>query len=90
MDVRLSDWPVYLQVCAMDRAGRVAEAARRRLEDVRRDERGQTSTEYLMIVGIMAAVILLAFVTFFWGTIRDAASTWATKVADAIRGEGVN
>jgi Flp pilus assembly pilin Flp len=54
-----------------------------------RGESGQTSTEYLMIVGLMAAVILLAFVTFFWGTIRSAAQSWSGKVGDAIEGNQV-
>jgi Flp pilus assembly pilin Flp len=60
--------------------------ARRRLRDVVRNEAGQTPTEYLMIVGLMAAAIVTIFVTFFWGTVRDAASSWADKVRDAVLG----
>ena len=49
-----------------------------------RREEGQTPTEYLMIVGIMAAVILIAFIFFFWDTVKPAASSWSTKAADAV------
>ena len=63
-----------------------ARVARRRVRDVVRDEAGQTPTEYLMIVGLMAAAIITIFVTFFWGTVRDAASSWADKVRDAVLG----
>lgn len=49
-----------------------------------RGEKGQTPTEYLMIVGIMAAVILIAFVTFFWGTIKGATQKWSKGAASAI------
>ena len=65
------------------------ERSRRAVDALTRDESGQTSTEYLMIVGLMAAVILLAFVTFFWGTIKNAAMNWSGKVGNAIEGEQV-
>jgi len=68
---------------------RLGAALRERIDRLRRDEAGQTSTEYLMIVGLMAAVILLAFVTFFWDTVKGAASEWSAKVAKAIRGENI-
>lgn len=49
-----------------------------------RREEGQTPTEYLMIVGIMAAVILIAFILFFWDRVKPAASSWADKAKDAV------
>lgn len=67
----------------------VKERTRRGFNALTRDENGQTSTEYLMIVGLMAAVILLAFVTFFWETIKGAAQNWSGKVGKAIEGEQV-
>jgi Flp pilus assembly pilin Flp len=67
----------------------VKERGRRAFDAMTRDENGQTSTEYLMIVGLMAAVILLAFVTFFWETIKGAAQNWSGKVGKAIEGEQV-
>ena len=48
-----------------------------------RREDGQTPTEYLMIVGIMAAVILVAFILFFWDKVKPAAATWSNKASDA-------
>jgi Flp pilus assembly pilin Flp len=54
-----------------------------------RDERGQTPTEYLMIVGLMAAVILIAFVTLFWDRIKVGAAEWANKVNEAIIGTNI-
>lgn len=47
-------------------------------------EGGQTPTEYLMIVGIMAAVVLIAFVVFFWPQVQKAAKNWAGNSAAAI------
>ena len=49
-----------------------------------RGEAGQTPTEYLMIVGIMAAVILIAFIMFFWDRVKPAANNWANKAKDAV------
>lgn len=58
----------------------------RRMRQVRRlrGEAGQTPTEYLMIVGIMATIILLAFITFFWGTVKGAAKNWSSSTAKAV------
>ena len=81
----LSDWLLYRQVATLTRAQEFG----RRLKNIKTDEKGQTPTEYLMIVGLMAAVILLAFVTFFWGTIRSSAQNWSGKVGKAIEGENV-
>lgn len=49
-----------------------------------RSDAGQTPTEYLMIVGIMAAVILIAFITFFWEDVQKAAENWAGNAAAAV------
>ena len=57
---------------------RHVEARRLRRED------GQTPTEYLMIVGIMAAVILIAFVVFFWDDVQEAAKNWSGNAKAAI------
>lgn len=54
-----------------------------------RDEKGQTPTEYLMIVGLMAAVVVVAFVTFFWPTIKPAVTSWSQKAATAITGSEI-
>jgi Flp pilus assembly pilin Flp len=59
----------------------------RRAVEVRRlrSEAGQTPTEYLMIVGIMAAVILIAFITFFWNDVKGDAQKWSGSARDAIQ-----
>ncbi len=58
----------------------------RRMRQARalRGEAGQTPTEYLMIVGIMATIILLAFITFFWETVKGAAKNWSKSTATAV------
>ena len=53
------------------------------------DEAGQTPTEYLMIVGLMAAVIVLVFVTFYWTQVKSAAQSWVAKVESAILGTNI-
>ena len=49
-----------------------------------RGEAGQTPTEYLMIVGIMAAVVLIAFIVFFWDKVKPAAENWSGNAAAAV------
>jgi Flp pilus assembly pilin Flp len=61
-----------------------------RLQHTYKDQRGQTPTEYLMIVGLMAAVIVLVFVTFYWGQVKGAAKDWVKAVKDAILGKKIN
>ncbi len=53
---------------------------------VYRDEKGQTPTEYLMIVGFMAAIIVLVFVNVYWPEVKVAATTWVEKVKTTILG----
>jgi len=81
--MRLSQ--IILLNALIDGRDRLREAIARPI----RDERGQTPTEYLMIVGLMAAVILIAFVTFFWNTVKTGASQWANKVNTAIMGTNI-
>ena len=76
---------IILLNALIDGRDRLREAVARPI----RDERGQTPTEYLMIVGLMAAVILIAFVTFFWNTIKQGAGQWANKVNNAIIGSNI-
>jgi Flp pilus assembly pilin Flp len=85
----IRDHALSLQIQALHQADRLAGYVRRRLVQLRDDEKGQTPTEYLMIVGLMAAAIVTIFVTFFWGTIRGAATSWAGKVRDAVSGMGM-
>jgi Flp pilus assembly pilin Flp len=73
----------------MERGRRSLEAVVRRARRAARDERGQTPTEYLMIVGLMAAVIIVVFMMFYWQNVRTVAQTWLTNVRQAVSGSGV-
>jgi Flp pilus assembly pilin Flp len=85
----IETWLSGVAIEAAGLRGRLAERATRRMRRDWRDDTGQTPTEYLMIVGLMAAVIVVVFVTFFWPQFKDAASQWVTKVHDAILGQGI-
>jgi Flp pilus assembly pilin Flp len=86
MDVELRNRMLLVELIAIDRIRMAVIGLRERARRAVQDENGQTPTEYLMIVGLMAAAIVTIFVTFFWGTIRAAASTWANQVRDAVLG----
>lgn len=89
MEPRLRDVPLMGIVWATGLAEALRHFGRRQLRRLTRDQSGQTPTEYLMIVGLMAAAIVTIFITFFWGTVRDAAAQWATKVKEAVMGTGM-
>lgn len=86
MKLRIRDRLLMAQLILMDRTSRAGRRLRETARGAARDERGQTPTEYLMIVGLMAAVIVIVFVTFYWNQVKDAAQTWVGKVVDAIAG----
>lgn len=90
MSVKIRDWALYAPMVASHCTDAALERARVAFKKFRGNEKGQTPTEYLMIVGLMAAAIVTIFVTFFWTTIREAASSWATKVKDAVLGTAMN
>ena len=81
----LSDRLLYSQVATLARARDVG----RRLKNIKNDEKGQTPTEYLMIVGLMAAVIVLVFVTFYWKEVKASSQEWVKQVKDAIVGKDI-
>jgi Flp pilus assembly pilin Flp len=81
----ISDRLLYWQVAAENGARGLADRAKH----VYRDQRGQTPTEYLMIVGLMAAVIVLVFVTFYLDQVKGAAQTWVKAVKEAILGKNI-
>jgi Flp pilus assembly pilin Flp len=83
---QLRDLPLYGTVVASLHVESGLRRLRSALLRLRGNEKGQTPTEYLMIVGLMAAAIVTIFVTFFWTNIRDAASSWSEKVRDAVTG----
>ena len=82
----LRDRALLAQLVVMDR---IADTSRRLIERVnraRRDEDGQTPTEYLMIVGLMAVVIITVFVIFYWKQVKSSAQTWVNNVKQAVTG----
>jgi Flp pilus assembly pilin Flp len=81
----LSDRLLYRQVATLTRVQDFG----RRLKNIRNDQKGQTPTEYLMIVGLMAAVIVLVFVTFYWKEVKASTQSWVKQVKDAIVGKDI-
>lgn len=81
----ISDRLLYRQVATLARARDFG----RRLKKISEDEKGQTPTEYLMIVGLMAAVIVLVFVTFYWKEVKASSQSWVQQVKDAIVGKNI-
>ena len=62
---------------------------RSRLKQILNDESGQTQTEYLMIVGLMAAVIVAVFVGLFWPQVRGAVETLVGNITRSVTGGGI-
>ena len=81
----IADRLLYGQVATLTRAHDVG----RRIRKIGKDEKGQTPTEYLMIVGLMAAVIVLVFVTFYWKEVKASSQAWVKQVKDAIVGKDI-
>lgn len=54
------------------------------LEKKLRDQKGQTSSEYLVIAGVVVLAVL-AVMTAFRGQIKTAFSTLGTKIQSAFR-----
>jgi Flp pilus assembly pilin Flp len=67
---------------------------RRRVGDAMRrpwaDERGQTPTEYLMIVGLMAVVIVTVFVFYYWSNVKQVAQDWVVNVQESLSGKKID
>jgi Flp pilus assembly pilin Flp len=51
------------------------------------DERGQTQTEYLMVAGLMAAVVVVVFVTMYWPQVNSALREAVWKIWYSIGGQ---
>lgn len=85
----IRDRLVLKEIELLERARGAARRLAARVGRVRGDEAGQTPTEYLMIVGLMAAVIVLVFVTFYWANVKTAAQSWVDKVKEAVLGTNI-
>jgi hypothetical protein len=86
---RLRDRVVLMEIAALERARRAGQQLRSRTEHVLRQELGQTPTEYLMIVGLMAAVVVLVFATWYWDEVKTAAKKWTTNVSETVMGKKI-
>ena len=82
----IRDRLLLAEIALIERGKAAGRRLRDRMARVGREEAGQTPTEYLMIVGLMAAVIVLVFVTFYWTNVKTAAKSWVDKVKEAILG----
>ena len=89
MTIHPREWWLLGQIVAVERVRGIGRQVRDRIRSRIKDESGQTPTEYLMIVGLMAMVIVVVFTLYFWPNIQAAAKTWSDKAANAITGGGI-
>jgi Flp pilus assembly pilin Flp len=89
MKEALESWAFLVGIRLMEGPQALVRRGAHRVRRVLREDRGQTPTEYLMIVGLMAAVIVVAFTMMFWPGVRGAVSSWYQKVATAITGDDI-
>ena len=77
------------QIAVMTRMAETRDRTREALAKLARGERGQTPTEYLMIVGFMAVVIVVVFLIWYWNNVKTEAQSWSKNVQNAIKGGNV-
>ncbi len=77
------------QVAVMTRFDEVRDRTKTALTKLARGERGQTPTEYLMIVGFMAVVIVVVFLIWYWNNVKTEAQAWSKNVQNAVKGGNV-
>jgi Flp pilus assembly pilin Flp len=87
---RISDQALLAQLVLIDRIQDAGRRLAKRINRLSRQEDGQTPTEYLMIVGLMAVVIITVFVTFYWKEIKTSAKTWVNNVKQAVVGKPIS
>jgi Flp pilus assembly pilin Flp len=80
---RLRDGVLRTQIDVMMRAAALRDEM---TTAVKRLARGETPTEYLMIVGFMAVVIVVVFLIWYWNNVKDSAKAWSKNVQNAIKG----
>ena len=85
----LRDRLLGAQVAVMTRIAETRDRTKTALTRLARGERGQTPTEYLMIVGFMAVVIVVVFLIWYWNNVKSEAQTWSKNVQNAIKGGNV-
>jgi Flp pilus assembly pilin Flp len=85
----LRDRVLGAQIAMMTRLAETRDRTRSALTRLARGEKGQTPTEYLMIVGFMAVVIVVVFLIWYWNNVKTEAQTWSKNVQNAIKGGNV-
>jgi Flp pilus assembly pilin Flp len=85
----LRDRMLGAQIAVMTKMSETRDRTRAALAKLARGERGQTPTEYLMIVGFMAVVIVVVFLIWYWNNVKNEAQTWSKNVQNAIKGGNV-
>jgi Flp pilus assembly pilin Flp len=85
----LRDRMLGAQVAAMTRFAEARDRTKTALTKLARGERGQTPTEYLMIVGFMAVVIVVVFLIWYWNNVKTEAQAWSKNVQNAVKGGNV-
>ena len=86
---RLRDRVVLMEIDAIERGRWLGQRVRAQALRTIADEKGQTPTEYLMIVGLMAAVVVLVFATWYWDNVKQAAQDWSKKVKETVMGDKI-
>jgi Flp pilus assembly pilin Flp len=89
MKTDLCDRLLLAQIAVLDMIATAGRRIRRVAGRPFRDQRGQTPTEYLMIVGLMAVVIVTVFVFYYWSNVQKSAQTWVSNVKDAVTGKDI-
>ncbi len=89
MIARLRDQALLAQIMLIDRMQDAGRRLTDRINRARSEEEGQTPTEYLMIVGLMAVVIITVFVVFYWKQVKSSAQTWVNNVKQAVTGKPI-
>lgn len=53
------------------------------------EEEGQTTIEYVMIIGLIAAIIMTIFLVIMWPVVGEAVKDLVEKIRQAVSGEGI-
>lgn len=83
---QLRDRVLRAQIDVVGRLTEFRDRSRAAVQRLVAGERGQTPTEYLMIVGFMAVVIIFVFVVWYWDNIKTAAQNWSKNVQNSVSG----
>lgn len=60
------------------------------LRDRLRREQGQTTMEYVMIIGLIALIIITVFLVLLWPTIKPAVQNLVNRIKNAITGGNIS